>query len=321
MTSLLPFVVAMVIGTPSSTAGVQPRAGACVVIDDARDTFPAEDRQAAVILVGRELERAGKSIASGECTERYVLSHVRLGNTIVVVLAGPSGQRDGRATGVDDLPNLYSQIVRALLTGSAVGAMDVVDRTNVTTPQAEPKRVGIDSFGYARLGYARLLGPGGAGNAAIGFGFRAEIDSWGLDVSFFNQQVPSSGSYGGSSAMAGSLLRLQGLYFLNPRANASAYFGGGLSWGTTIGSSGSSQNGYSSWHGSGLQGELTAGYELPRASDLRVFVQTDATLPFYRTSGQGYTFSQGRSTTVTTARRYNPSITVSLGVGWQRRRP
>ena len=148
-----------------------------------------------------------------------------------------------------------------------------------------------------------------------------QLDAWGLDVSFLNQQLPSSnGAFGASKGMAGSLLKLQGLSFVNPRANASAYFGGGVSWGTTIGSSGSLQNGYSSWSGSGLQGELTAGYELPRASELRVFVQADATLPFYHTSGQVFTFSQGRSSAVTTGRHYNPSVVVSVGLGWQRRR-
>jgi hypothetical protein len=321
MKRILPCVAAIVIGMSPFPAGAQQRTPACLVIDEARDTFSLPDRQAALILVGRELERAGRQVVTSGCTERYALSHVRLGNTITVVLAGSAGQRDGQASGLDDLPGLYNQIVRALLRGSSVGAMDVVDRTNVTTPQAEPRRVGIDSFGYARLGYARMLGSGGASNPAIGFGYRAELDSWGLDVSFLNQQLPSSnGAFGGSTGMAGSLLKLQALYFLAPRANASAYLGGGFSWGTTMRSSDSAQNGYSSWHGSGLQGELTAGYELPRASELRVFAQADATLPFYYTRGQAFTFSQGRSSAVTTGRRYNPSVTVSVGVGWQRRR-
>lgn len=311
----------MVVGTAPLPADAQEHPRACLAIDEAGDTFSSQDRRAALIMVGRELGHAGRQVVTGECAERYVLSHVRLGNTIIVVLAGPTGQREGRASGMDDLPGLYNQIVRALLTGSSVGAMNVVDRTNVTTPQAEPRRVGIDAFGYARLGYAAMLGTGGSGNPAIGFGYRAELDSWGLDVSFLNQQLPSSnGAFGASSGMAGSLLKLQGLYFLNPRANASAYVGGGLSWGTTTGSSSSSPNGYSSWRGSGLQGELTAGYELPRASELRVFVQADATLPFYHTSGEAFTFSQGRSSAVTTGRRYNPSVTVSVGLGWQRRR-
>jgi hypothetical protein len=297
------------------------RTPVCLVIDEPHDTFAAEDRQAALILVARQFELAARQVVSGECAERYALSHVRLGNTIMVVLTGPSGQREGRASGMDDLPGLYAQIVRALLTGSSVGAMNVVDRTNVTTPQAEPRRVGIDSFGYARLGYGRMLGDGGAGNPAMGFGYRAELDSFGLDVSFLNQQLPSSnGAYGASSSMAGSVLKLEGLYFIRPRANASAYFGGGISWSATSVSSTSSQNGYSSWSGSGLQGELTAGYELPRASELRVFVQADAGLPFYHTIGQTVAYSQGRSSTVITGRRYNPSMTLSVGLGWQRHR-
>lgn len=322
MKSILPCVVALLVGTTSTAAAAQERSRACLAVDEARDTLSPADRQAALILVGKELERAGREVlVTGDCAERYGLSHVRLGNTIIVTLTGPSGQREGRASGMDDLPALYNQIVRALVSGSEVGAMNVVDRTNVTVPQSVPRRVGIDSFGYARLGYARMLGTGGAGNPAIGFGYRAELDSWGLDVSFLNQQVPSSNAgFAPSTGMAGSLLKLQGLYFLNPRANASPYLGGGFSWGTTSGPSSSSPNGYTSWSGSGLQGELTAGYELPRASELRVFLQADATLPFYRTTRQTVTFSQGRSSTATIGRHYNPSVMVSVGLGWQRRR-
>ena len=324
MKSVLSLVIASVFAAPALAAAGQephPRPRVCVAVDEARDTFGPQDRHAALLLVARQFELEGREVVSGECAERYTLSHVRLGNTITVVLAGPSAQREGRATGLDDLPGLYNQMVRALLTGSSVGSMSVVDRSNVTTPQAEPKRVGIDSFGYARLGYGRTMGKGGASNPAIGFGYRAELDSFGLDVSFFNQQLPSSSrGFDGSGGFAGSLLKLTGLYFMNPRANASMYFGGGLSWGTTSRSGGSSQSGFSSWNGSGLQGELTAGYELPRASELRLFVQADAAFPFYHTTGQTYTYSQGRSTSVTTGRSYNPSVTLSVGLGWRRNR-
>lgn len=317
------FVLAMLIATAAAAAGqdLHPRPTVCLVLDEARDTFSPQDRQAALILVERQFELAGRQMVSGDCAARYTLSHVQLGNTITVVLAGPAGQREGRAAGMDDLPALYNQMVRALLTGNAVGSMAVVDRTNVTTPQAEPKRVGIDSFGYARLGYGATFGDGGGGNPAIGFGYRAELDTFALDVSFLNYQLPSGGAYGASTtAMGGSLLRLTALYFTSPRANASPYFGGGLSWGMTARSGTSSQNGYSSSSGSGLQGELTAGYELMRASDLRMFVQTDAALPFYHTTGQTFVYSQGRSTSISTGRSYNPSLTLSIGLGWHRHR-
>lgn len=326
MKAIVPCVIAIAVGIQAVPVSAQdharaPRAPVCLTIDEARDTFSPPDRQAALILVARQFELAGRQVVAGECAEPYTLSHVRLGNTITVILAGPSERRDGRASGMDDLPGLYNQIVPAILTGRSVGGMNVVDRTNVTTTQTEPKRVRVDSFGYARLGYGSVLGKGGAANPAMGFGYRAELDSFGLDVSFLNQQLPSSnGAFGASRGMAGSLLKLEGLYFTNPRANASAYFGGGVSWGATFASSSSSPNNYSSWSGSGLQGELTAGYELPRASDLRVFVQGDATLPFYRTTGQTITYSQPRTSTVSTGQRYNPSITLSVGLGWQRHR-
>src|SRR5262249_19868816 len=98
------------------------------------------------------------------------------------------------------------------------------------------------------------------------------------------------------------------------------YYGGGVSWGATSGNSGSTASSYSSWSGNGLQGELTAGYEMPRATELRVFFQADATLPFYYTHGQTVTYTQSHTTTVTTGSRYNPSITLSVGIGWQHHR-
>jgi hypothetical protein len=85
--------------------------------------------------------------------------------------------------------------------------------------------------------------------------------------------------------------------------------GGGISWGGGYSSSGTSWANRTYWQGSGLQGELTVGYEVGRASTLRVFVQADATLPFYM-----MTSSRTGDT------RYSSSLAVSVGVGWQRGR-
>jgi hypothetical protein len=292
----------------------------CIAIDETRDMFSADERQAALILVARQFERAGRHVVQDECDARYALSHVRLGTTIIVTLAGQTERSEGNAAGLDDLPALYNQLVRAVLTGSTVGAMNVVDRTNVTTAQADVKRVPIDSFGYARLGYGSVLGSGGSQHPAMGFGYRAELDTFALDISFLNEQLPSSSGYGAPGGMAGSLIRLEALHYARAKSNASAYFGGGFGWGVTAGAGSSSTTAYSSWSGSGLQGELTGGYEWPRATDLRVFIQADATLPFYHTRGETVTYSQSRATTVTTGSRYNPAITVSVGLGWQRHR-
>jgi hypothetical protein len=93
------------------------------------------------------------------------------------------------------------------------------------------------------------------------------------------------------------------------------YFGGGLSYGR--GSISRGRPAYTvatystSWSGSGLQGELTAGYELARATSLRVFVQADAVVPFYKIT------SETRTATgvLSTDSRYAPSLVVSVGVG------
>jgi hypothetical protein len=70
----------------------------------------------------------------------------------------------------------------------------------------------------------------------------------------------------------------------------------------------------SAYSGSGLQGEVSVGYELLRASTIRIFAQGDATLPFYKVHSTIVT-SSGASNTDSS---YAPSFVVSLGIGWGR---
>ena len=297
----------------------------CISIDQARDMLSPDERSAALLLVEKQFELAGQRIAAAGCPAAYELSHVRLGNTIVVTLAGPLGHRETTAIGLDDLPAVYSQMVRSLVTGEALGSMAIVDRTNVTASQDLPaRRVQSDTYWHARLGYGGVFGNQTHGVPALGFGYRAEFDRFGVDLSFFNYHFDQGSGYYASrgSAIAGSLLKLEGLYFTSPTANRTAYFGGGLSWGgTNLG------EGQKSWNGQGLQGELTTGYELARATNVRLFVQGDATLPVYNTVSQTYSYPQRLPNgsylvpTVSTERRYTPSVVVSIGLGWQRHRP
>lgn len=295
-----------------ATARQVAEADVCVDIDQARDTLSKEDRAAALILLGRQFEAEGQRVVADGCTDVYVISHVKFGDTITVTLAGPSGQRQAMALSMNDVPAVYSQLVRALLTGQDVGSMrTVVDRTNVIGTQAAPMRVQSDSLFYARLGYGTVLGGASHGGPAMGFGVRRELDSFAIDVSFFNLQSQSrSGNYYESGA-SGSWLKLEALRYADRTANATMYYGGGLSWG---GVSASKDDRHFS--GSGLQGELTVGYEMLRASNIRMFMQTDVVLPFYSATAVTYRL---RAPTIT-ERRYTPSATVSLGLGWGRDR-
>jgi hypothetical protein len=295
----------------------------CLSIDAAHDTLPAQDRDAALLMLERQVRVNGARVVDTPCVRHYTLSHIQLGGTISVTLTGPDGDREGTALGLEDLPALYSQMARSVVTGRQMSGFNVIDRTNVTAAQgAEPKRITIDSIGYARLGYGGVFGDRTYGAPSIGFGYRGELDSFGFDVSFLNFQLPSS-SYYASGAGSGSLLKLQGLRFVSPKANATAYYGGGLSYGfTNFGGGSNGAGAYNSYsQGQGLQGELTVGYEVPRSSTLRVFVEANATLPFYSVESTQTTYSRTApyiSTSVSS--RYAPSVVVSIGVGWQRHR-
>jgi len=294
------------------------RADVCVSIDLGHDTLSAQEQTAAIALITREFEEAGEHVLPVPCEAPYALFHARLGDLIVVKLAGPGGQREAIAHGTDDLPALYNQMIRSIVTGRPMTGLNVVDRTNVTVSQATaPRRVHSDSLWYAKLGYGGLFGDSSYGTPALGFGYRAEMDSLAIDVSFLNFQFQPSHYYSSREASAASFLKLSGLYFVNPTANRTPYFGGGLSYGR---SSFGGDYGYvntngrfsTNWEGSGLQSELTAGYELARATNFRVFIQGDAVLPFYHVESQ--TFSRF-GMPVATDRRYAPSFIMSIGIG------
>jgi hypothetical protein len=179
------------------------------------------------------------------------------------------------------------------------------------------------SFAYARLGYGAAFAENVRSAPAVGFGYRGELQSVAFDVSVFNYMVGTD-RYDNESVFAGSFLKLQVLRFLNGESDRSAYVGGGLSWGGVSASSGGGP--YSSgWHGSGLQGEFSTGYEFRGSTPLRMFIQADVGVPFFRAARGSYTVFNGpgvvRPTTVD--RRFIPSAVVSVGMGWdtRRRRP
>lgn len=298
--------VVLIVTMMSSVA----HADVCIQIDEARDTLTQTERTAALLLIAKQFESQGQHIAPDLCTKSYVLSHVRFGDTITVVLVGPSSQREAMAMSMNEVPAVYSQLVRAILSGRPVGSMTtVVDRTNVIEMQAEPKRVHSDALFYVRLGYGGVLN--GGGGPAMGMGIRRELDAFAIDVSFLNVQTASDAGYSYGGGSSGSWLKLSALRYLNRTGNATPYIGGGLSWGSVIASQPDLH-----LHGSGLQGELTAGYEMLRASNIRLFVQTDLVFPFYSAKAEVF---RPRMTPLR-ERRYMPSASLSFGMGWDKGR-
>jgi hypothetical protein len=299
----------------------------CIRIDESHDTLAQDERPAALLLVRKQFELAGHRVAETGCQTTYTLSHIRLGSTIIVTLSGAMGSREGQALGLDDLPAVYSQLVRSLTTGQPMGSLGVLDRTNVSASQdLPPRRIQSDGYWYARVGHASLLGPVRHHAASFGFGYRAEFNRLGLELSFLNLQLDDSGAYYGPGSSAVSLIKLEGLYFSNPTANRSAYFGGGVSYGRTQIRASNGADFPTTGSGAGLQGELTLGYEIARVTSARLFAQADVTLPIYDVVAETFSYPAGSSNgryappTISIEPQYAPSLTLSVGLGWQRRR-
>lgn len=301
----------------STLAGRSASAGVCVTVDTSRDTLSEQDRNATRFFLAQTLQQQGVQVVQQDCAGTYVVYHVRLGYSITIFMQGPEGYRQATARTLEEVPAVYSQMVHSLLSGQPMNTgNDTVDRTNATSAQQAPNRVEADSLWYARLGYGGVLGPNFTSGPAFGFGYRYELDSLGIDMSFLNFTMGGNNSgSSGSAGVTGSWIKLMGLYFLNPTANRSSYLGLGVGWGATaVARASQTVNGIttaSAYTGSGLQGELTAGYEFLRASTIRMFVQADATLPFYRVWGSDLSTSNLQSS-------YAPSVVVAFGIGWGR---
>ena len=306
-------LLATLVGRPSF-------ASVCVQVDTSQDTLSEGDRKASKALLEQALRDQGVQVDVQNCTETYRVYHIKLGNSITVFMQGPKGYRQATARSLEDVPAVYSQMVRSLISGRPMNTIDgTVDRTNVTSAQQAPNRVEADSLWYLRIGYGLALGPTTGHGVAFGFGYRYELDELGVDLSFLNLVIGNNNNSSKSTTVTGSWAKIMGLYFLSPIATGSLFLGGGLSWGmaaatgSTTDATGSTSTSSQTYTGSGLQGEISVGYEFLRASTIRMFLQADATLPFYTV--RRYTFDSVSGLTAS-ASSWVPSLAFSFGIGW-----
>ena len=291
------------------------RADMCVELDTTRDNLAEADRSATKPLLERAFEKNGRRVATTGCTETYRAYHVKLGQSITVVVSGPEGSRELRVSSIEELPDAYGQVVTALLTRQPVGSEGTaMDRTNVTSNQVSPNRVMADSLFYVRLGYGAILGSEGSSGPDFGFGVRRELDRLAIDLSFLNLTLGKEGDT--YKDVTGSFIKLMGLYYFDPYANHSLYAGAGLGWGvSTVYKDGALLT------NSGLNAELAIGYEMLRVSNIRMLVQLNGTLPTY--SATGYVSSNTLVNGVYTYQSqkesvYAPTIGLSIGLGFGR---
>jgi len=280
-------------------------ADVCVSIDNSKDQLDESDRQSAKLYLEGTLEQEGEKIASGSCSEEYVLYHLKLGDTITAFINSPKGNRKLKAASINELPEVYSQMVRSIKNSNDADDMANANRKNVTESQANPRRIQADNLFYVRLGYGSLIDKDIDAGQGFGLGYRYELDNFAIDFSFVSLFLNSSKVDNARADI--SYLKIAGLYFFDSIAANSLYAGAGLSLGlTTV----KEEDIQVSGDKEGLRAELTIGYEFLRASTIRFFLQGDVILPFYRNFGikdwnGNYLDKQ-----------YIPSVVASIGIGF-----
>ena len=284
---------------------------ACVQVEIAQGNLSAEDGAAIRLLASQVLADEGVELEELPCDELYQISILKLGASFTVNLRGPEGSRRGRASNLEELPDVFSQLTRALLRGIPVDTGGAaVRRDTVTQRQARPERVSADALWLIRVG-SGVIGDADLKEAPVlvGFNYRYELDSFAVDATgdlIIGAQDESTAGGGG--------LTLSGLYFVDPLSNQSLFFGGGIGYGAY--DMGGEQEGYS-YSGAGLHARISGGFELLRASTIRFSLQLDVTLPFYDLEPNEDFLADDVELPSDT--RYAPTVGLTLGIGWQPR--
>jgi hypothetical protein len=283
------------------------RAANCVKIDEARDGLTPEERNSVLTLFEDTLSQEHQEVGRDACTDTWTLNHVRLGESVTITLQSSRGTRRAKANKLEDLPNVYSQMVRSMLGGSDMtNDGSAINRKNVTESQKQSRRVHADAIWYAKLGYGVTTADGLDSGPEFGFGRRWELDRIGIDLAFLNFLMYQDSK--GFSGVSVGWVELAADYFFDAEANSTPYLGAGLSLGSH-----SIPSSRGDFDGSGLQIKGTLGYEMFRASTIRLLVQFDTILPMYRLTRTSFDVNDVAEVT---SHAYSPNFMLSLGLGW-----
>jgi hypothetical protein len=271
---LLKLMVSMVVSCFFVTASW---AQVCVTLDAESDNLSLAESKATVRLAESGFRATGKKVVKAPCNKAYTISNLRLGHSVTAVISGPLGSRKMKVERIEELTGAYEQMVRALVAGVQLSDSSgkVVTRHNVTLGQTQPRRrIGVDSVYYARLGTFMGRGvPTGEAPMNLVGGYRYELDQIALD---FNAALGTSSPAGDNGGGVMTQLNMDVHYFLKGASNHSAFVGGGMGF-----SAFAMEQKDEMLSGGGLHARVAVGYEFFRASNLRLIVQADATIPLY----------------------------------------
>ncbi len=118
--------------------------GVCVTVDVGRDNLTEPERTAVRIALLEALEREGVAVDRGgrRCQGLVSVYSIRLGKVVSTTLVAGERRVEGKASSIDEVDLLISQLARSLVTGRSLATgFGVTDRSNVLRDQTAPRRV------------------------------------------------------------------------------------------------------------------------------------------------------------------------------------
>ncbi len=254
-------VAAMLLVSASAAAEI------CVETDENRDNLEAAERSAVRVLVEGILREQGHDVVAAPCAEKYVISSVRLGNSITATAFGAGQTRSRKVRNLEALPGAYGEMLNTLHWGEGGGDAQSESWEVEESDETASTRTIRHSLIFARGSVGIVRGEiGSVAGLGYGFGWRYRFDSGGIELSVVNllSNKDGNGQF--------SLVRVSGLHYFSPYEIGSGYMNAGLSYGAS---------GIGSLQGKGIQVEIGLGYEFARASSIRGFIDINAVLPLY----------------------------------------
>ncbi|MBN1971775.1 MAG: hypothetical protein JXR48_14780 [Candidatus Delongbacteria bacterium] len=271
-------------------------------IDEEKDQLEPKERRSALIMFESSLKEKGFDIDK-ESNSYFVLYHIILGDLITVIIESPEGSvKKKEINKLSDLPRAYDQLIGAIDTNKKADEISTLNRSNVTANDIRKSemRLKSENFKYAKLGVSTISHDKSATDIHFGFGYRAELDEFAVDVSIFNMLFSQAKD---DYEWDGEWIRLALIYYFDSLNSNSLYIGGGLSYGA---SKILEEHYFDDVDEikTGMRGNVLFGYEMLRVSTIRFLIEGEAILPFYETLNYDLEY------------KWAPVLKLGIGIGF-----
>jgi hypothetical protein len=277
-------------------------AGVCFEVNSENDTLMPNEQNAAKYICEQEFIKEG-AIVDGKCDVTYVITHLILGNSIVVIIEKGAEKHSIVIEKKEELAGAYNQLARAFLKGIPV------DRKHTTTENVVGTQAKTSQKIKSELNFMILLGYGFQPTKDIGvginwtLGLRYDMRFMFLDFEF------ASGLYNahGPTYFEFNMVGFKGAYYFSETSPTSFYAGAGIRagfyfleinnsdyWGEDLEFSGS--------------GTVSIGHEWLRNTSKRFMIQLDAKFPFHTMKIESDRYDGYK-------KLYFPTISFNFGVG------